>query len=84
MSAACSGMFIGNSSIYLCQVAILLKDVNDRTPVFQFRDYQSEVSEDSPVGTTVTTLAASDMDSPDNTVVKPLNGYQREFESTYP
>lgn len=48
----------------------MLKDVNDRTPVFQFRDYRSEVSEDSPVGTTVTTLEASDMDSAENTVVR--------------
>lgn len=51
-------------------VTILLKDVNDRTPAFQFRDYQSEVSEDSPVGSTVTTLEASDMDNAENTVVR--------------
>ena len=44
--------------------------MNDRTPVFQFRDYQSEVSEDSPVGKTVTTLEASDMDSAENTMVR--------------
>ncbi|XP_068675919.1 protocadherin Fat 4-like [Montipora foliosa] len=50
-------------------VAILLKDVNDRTPEFQFYDYQSEVSEDSVVGTTVTTLLATDMDSAENTVL---------------
>lgn len=51
------------------QVTVLLKDVNDRTPIFQFQDYQSEVSEDSPVGSTVTTVQATDMDSAENTVV---------------
>ena len=44
--------------------------MNDRTPAFQFRDYQSEVSEDSPVGSAVTTLEASDMDNAENTVVR--------------
>ena len=43
--------------------------MNDRTPVFQFQDYQSEVTEDSPVGSTVTTVQATDMDSAENTVV---------------
>ena len=46
-----------------------MKDVNDRTPVFQFRDYQSEVSEDSPVGSTITTVEATDKDSAENTAV---------------
>ncbi|XP_078366665.1 protocadherin Fat 4-like [Oculina patagonica] len=50
-------------------VTVLLKDVNDRTPVFQFQDYQSEVPEDSPVGSTVTTVQATDMDSAENTVL---------------
>ena len=59
---------------YFRQVAILLKDVNDRTPEFQFYDYQSEVSEDGVVGTTVTTLLATDMDSAENTVVSPFLG----------
>ena len=57
------------------QVTILLKDVNDRTPVFQFQDYQSEVSEDSPVGSTVTTVQATDKDSADNTVVITLSTF---------
>ena len=48
---------------------MLLKDVNDRTPVFQFQDYQSEVSEDSRIGSTVTTVQATDVDSAENTVV---------------
>lgn len=46
-----------------------MKDVNDRTPVFQFRDYKSEVSEDSPVGSTITTVEATDKDSAENTAV---------------
>ncbi|XP_020618416.1 cadherin EGF LAG seven-pass G-type receptor 1-like [Orbicella faveolata] len=50
-------------------VTVLLRDVNDRTPVFQFQDYQSEVKEDSPVGSTVTTVQATDMDSAENTVL---------------
>jgi len=51
------------------QVTVQLRDVNDRTPVFQFLDYQSEVTEDSPVGSTVTTMQATDLDSAENTVV---------------
>ena len=54
----------------VCQVTISLRDVNDRTPVFQFHDYQSEISEDSPVGTTITTLLATDMDAAENTAVR--------------
>ena len=51
-------------------MTISLRDVNDRTPVFQFHDYQSEISEDSPVGTTITTLLATDMDAAENTTVR--------------
>ncbi|XP_067054992.1 protocadherin Fat 4-like [Acropora muricata] len=51
-------------------VTISLRDVNDRTPVFQFRDYQSEISEDSRVGTTITTLLATDMDAAENTALQ--------------
>ena len=47
----------------------MLKDINDRTPVFKFQDYQSEISEDSSVGTTVTTVEATDKDSLENTMV---------------
>ena len=57
------------NTIHSFQVTILLKDINDRIPVFQFQDYQSEVSEDSSAGTTVTTVQATDKDSPENTVV---------------
>lgn len=53
-------------------MTISLRDVNDRTPVFQFHDYQSEVSEGSPVGTTIITLLATDMDAAENTAVWPF------------
>lgn len=57
------------NNIVFFQVTVQLRDVNDRTPVFQFLDYQSEVTEDSPVGSTVTTMQATDLDSAENTVV---------------
>lgn len=50
-------------------MTILLKDINDRTPVFKFQDYQGEISEDSSVGTTVTIVEATDKDSLENTMV---------------
>ena len=51
------------------KVTILVRDVNDRPPLFQFHDYQSEIPEDTAVGSKVTVLVATDEDSAENTEV---------------
>ncbi|XP_076447693.1 protocadherin Fat 4-like [Babylonia areolata] len=44
-------------------VFISLNDLNDNAPVFTPQDFIVSVSEDAPVGTTVTTVTAADADS---------------------
>jgi hypothetical protein len=43
-------------------VTILITDVNDSPPVFQFKNYQAEVEENSSPGTKITVLEAYDPD----------------------
>ena len=43
-------------------MTILITDVNDSPPLFQFRNYQGEVEENSPSGTEVIVLEAYDPD----------------------
>lgn len=47
-------------------VNVTVLDVNDNPPVFQQRDYEIELNESAPVGTTVLTVHATDKDSEDN------------------
>ena len=48
---------------FLCsQVTILITDVNDSPPLFQFKNYQAEVEENSSSGTKVAVLEAYDPD----------------------
>jgi hypothetical protein len=44
------------------QVTILITDVNDSPPEFEFKNYQAEVEENSSLGTKVTVLEAFDPD----------------------
>ena len=43
-------------------MTILITDVNDSPPHFQFKNYQAEVEENSSSGTKVTVLKAFDPD----------------------
>ena len=49
-------------SLFHSQVTILITDVNDSPPVFQFKNYQAEVEENSSPGTKITVLEAYDPD----------------------
>uniref|UniRef100_A0A7N8XKY0 FAT atypical cadherin 1a n=1 Tax=Mastacembelus armatus TaxID=205130 RepID=A0A7N8XKY0_9TELE len=46
----------------LCQVVISVLDINDNPPVFEYREYTAELSEDVAVGTQVLRVQASSRD----------------------
>ncbi|XP_014772442.1 cadherin-87A [Octopus bimaculoides] len=63
-------------------VYINLMDENDNAPVFQKPIYKASLPENSPVGTTVLTLLATDIDSGINKkIVYKLNGQGSDFFS---
>lgn len=48
-------------------VVILIHDINDNAPKFTHESYYEFIDESAPIGTVVTTIKATDMDSPTNT-----------------
>lgn len=63
--------FICNFFIVLCwfQVLITVLDINDCRPQFTKKQYSTSVYENEPVGTSVITMTAVDLDEGDNGVV---------------
>lgn len=58
------GLFTSN-----CSVNITVLDVNNNPPIFQRQSYVSTVNEDTPVGTSVETVSATDADTGVNAVL---------------
>lgn len=56
-----------------CRLKIFVTDFNDNKPAFNHSSYVTSVSEDAPVGTTITTITATDLDSGVNSRVKHLS-----------
>ncbi|XP_076861957.1 protocadherin gamma-A5-like isoform X20 [Brachyhypopomus gauderio] len=67
------------------QIHITILDVNDNAPVFTQEEYKATITENSPKGTIVTTVSASDADSGSNSkvtysITNSLNSIHELFE----
>lgn len=58
-----------NSALSLFQVLITILDINDYRPQFAKKQFSTSVYENEPVGTSVITMTATDLDEGDNGIV---------------
>ena len=65
------------------QVTVVLRDVNDNRPVFSQSTYRASVNENTPVGTTVAIVSATDGDSGTNGEVTYSLGVQSSETLSY-
>ncbi|XP_035385759.1 protocadherin Fat 1a isoform X3 [Electrophorus electricus] len=56
----------GGGKVGFCTINVILTDINDNSPQFRAAEYRANIASDVPRGTTVVTIAASDMDEGSN------------------
>ncbi|XP_056442395.1 protocadherin Fat 1a isoform X2 [Gadus chalcogrammus] len=56
----------GGGKVGFCVINVILTDVNDNTPQFRAAEYKATIASDAPRGTSVTRIAASDIDEGSN------------------
>ncbi|XP_061684885.1 protocadherin Fat 1a isoform X4 [Syngnathoides biaculeatus] len=60
----------GGGKVGFCTVNVVLTDVNDNAPQFRAAEYKVTIASDAPRGTSVVTIAASDVDEGSNADVE--------------